>query len=148
MRAKDGIFCFAHLRWCHNRWASNILIMVTWTLSSTTQNMTPSKMGKTKYLIFYSLNLFNILENFGKSSVAYPGGCIACACSPGGLRGAPKRRGEKERSKERERKKGKEKGRQRRREGKGKKICKRKGKVGRNQKKKGYKKKNTRGSDP
>ena len=78
------------------------------------------------------------------SPVAYPGGCIACACTPGGLRGAPKRRGEKERSKERERKKGKEKGRQRRREGKGKKICKRKGKEGRNQKKIGYKKKNTR----
>ena len=63
---------------------------------------------------------------------------------PGGLRGAPKRRGEKERSKERERKKRKEKGRQRRREGKGKKICKRKGKERRNQKKIGYKKKNTR----
>ena len=59
----------------------------------------------------------------------------------GGLRGAPKRRGEKERSKERERKKGKEKGRQRRREGKGKKICKRKGKEGQNQKKIGYKRK-------
>ena len=42
--------------------------------------------------------------------VAYPGGCIACACTPGGLRGAPKRRGEKERSKERERKKGKKRG--------------------------------------
>ena len=76
--------------------------------------------------------------------VAYPGGCIACACTPGGLRGAPKRRGEKERSKERERKKRKGKGRQRRREGNGKKICKRKGKEGRNQKKIGYKKKNTR----
>ena len=74
-------------------------------------------------------------------TVAYPGGCIVCACTPGGLRGAPKRRGEKERSKERDRNKGKEKGHQRRREGKGKKICKRKGKVGRNQKKKGYKKK-------
>ena len=71
-------------------------------------------------------------------------GCIACACTPGGLRGAPKRRGETERSKERERKKGKEKGRQRRREGKGKKMCKRKGKEGRNQKKIEYKKKNTR----
>ena len=22
---KDEIFCFAHLRWCHNGWASNIL---------------------------------------------------------------------------------------------------------------------------
>ena len=22
---KDGIFCFAHLWWCHNEWASNIL---------------------------------------------------------------------------------------------------------------------------
>ena len=80
--------------------------------------------------------------------MAYPGGCIACACTPGGLRGAPKRRGEKERSKEKERKKGKEKGRQRRREGKGKKICKRKGKEGRNQKKIGYKKKKTHGWRP
>ena len=79
-----------------------------------------------------------------RTAVAYPGGCIACACTPGGVRGAPKRRGEKERSKERERKKGKEKGRHRRREGKGKKICKRKGKEGRNQNKIGYKKKNTR----
>ena len=43
-------------------------------------------------------------------TVAYPGGCIACACTPGGPRGAPKRRGEKERSKERERKKGKKRG--------------------------------------
>ena len=45
------------------------------------------------------------------NSVAYPGGCIACACTPEGLRGAPKRRGEKERSKERERKKRERKGR-------------------------------------
>ena len=37
-------------------------------------------------------------------------GCIACACTPGGLKGAPKRRGEKERSKERERNKGKKRG--------------------------------------
>ena len=28
MRIKDEIFCFAHLRWCHNGWASNILIVV------------------------------------------------------------------------------------------------------------------------
>ena len=27
MRIKDEIFCFAHLRWCHNEWASNILIV-------------------------------------------------------------------------------------------------------------------------
>ena len=25
MRIKDEIFCFAHFRWCHNGWASNIL---------------------------------------------------------------------------------------------------------------------------
>ena len=25
---KDEIFCFAYLRWCHNGWASNILIVV------------------------------------------------------------------------------------------------------------------------
>ena len=28
MRIKDEILCFAHLRWCHNGWASNILIVV------------------------------------------------------------------------------------------------------------------------
>ena len=28
MRIKDEIFCFANLRWCHNGWASNILIVV------------------------------------------------------------------------------------------------------------------------
>ena len=24
MKIKDAIFCFAHLRWCHNEWASGI----------------------------------------------------------------------------------------------------------------------------
>ena len=28
MRIKDEIFCFAYLRWCHNGWVSNILIVV------------------------------------------------------------------------------------------------------------------------
>ena len=28
MRIKDEIFCFAHLRWCHNGWVSNISIVV------------------------------------------------------------------------------------------------------------------------
>ena len=28
MRIKAEIFCFAHLRWCHNGWVSNILIVV------------------------------------------------------------------------------------------------------------------------
>ena len=28
MRIEDEIFCFAHRRWCHNGWASNILIVV------------------------------------------------------------------------------------------------------------------------
>ena len=28
MRIKDEIVCFAHLLWCHNGWASNILIVV------------------------------------------------------------------------------------------------------------------------
>ena len=61
MRIKDETFCFAHLRWCHNGWASSILIAVD--TGSTTQNigcasiMTPSKMGKTKNLIFYSPSL-------------------------------------------------------------------------------------------
>ena len=48
MRIKDEIFYFAHFWWCHNGW------------TSTTQNiafiMSPLKMGKTKYRIFYSLN--------------------------------------------------------------------------------------------
>ena len=44
------------------------------------------------------------------TAVAYPGGCIECACTPGSLRGAPKRRGEKERSKESERQKGQKRG--------------------------------------
>ena len=58
---------------------------------------------KTRRLIRNDLDLRGV-------PVAYPGGCIACACTPGGLRGAPKRRGEKERSKERQRKKGKKRG--------------------------------------
>ena len=71
MRIKDEIFCFAHLRWCHNGWASNTLVAVDSGysirkkdgLKSTTQNigcpsiMTPLKMGKTKNLIFYSLSI-------------------------------------------------------------------------------------------
>ena len=28
MRIKGEIFCFAHLRWCHNGWTSNILIVL------------------------------------------------------------------------------------------------------------------------
>ena len=54
-------FCFAHLRWCHDKWAFT-------TLASTTQNiecpsiMTPSKMGKTKNLIFYSLNTISHIQ--------------------------------------------------------------------------------------
>ena len=60
MRIKDEIFCFAHLHWCHNGWASNILIVVDTIYYILYQNigcpsiMTPSKMGKTKNLIFYS----------------------------------------------------------------------------------------------
>ena len=64
---------------------------------------------------------------------------------PGGSKRGAKKEGRKRKKQGKgEKKKGKEKGRQRRREGKGKKICKRKGKEGRNQKKIGYKKKNTR----
>ena len=62
MRIKDEIFCFAHLRWCHNGWASNILIVVDTGYAGIHHSkywmpihMTPSKMGKTKNLIFYSL---------------------------------------------------------------------------------------------
>ena len=63
---------------------------------------------------------------------------------PGGSKRGAKKEGQKRKKQGKGEKKGKEKGRQRRREGKGKKICKRKGKEGRNQKKIGYKKKNTR----
>ena len=28
MRIKDEIFCYSRLRWCHNGWAFNILIVV------------------------------------------------------------------------------------------------------------------------
>ena len=62
---------------------------------------------------------------------------------PGGSKRGAKKEGRKRKKQGKGEKKGKEKGRQRRREGKGKKICKRKGKEGRNQKKIGYKKKNT-----
>ena len=63
---------------------------------------------------------------------------------PGVSKRGAKKEGRKRKKQGKGEKKGKEKGRQRRREGKGKKICKRKGKEGRNQKKIGYKKKNTR----
>ena len=68
MRIKDEIFCFAHLRWCHDGWASNILIVVDTGYAGIHHSnigcpsiMTPSKMGKTKNLIFYSLNVFCFL---------------------------------------------------------------------------------------
>ena len=64
------------------------------------------------------------------NTVAYPGGCIACACTPGGSKRGAKKEGRKRKKQGKGEKKGKEKGRQRRREGKGKKICKRKGKEG------------------
>ena len=63
---------------------------------------------------------------------------------PGGLRGAPKRRGEKERSKERERKKGKKRGAKEGEKGRERKYAKEKEKWEEIKRKKGYKKKNTR----
>ena len=67
MKIKDEIFCFAHLRW---RWTSNILIVIdtSSTPASNTQNigcpsiMTPSEMGKTKNLIFYSQATLKIIS--------------------------------------------------------------------------------------
>ena len=76
MRIKDDIFCFTHLWWCHNGWASNILIVVT--PVSTTQNvgcpsiMTPLKMGTTKNVISYSLNKYWSLHML---SVTSDGNC-------------------------------------------------------------------------
>ena len=64
MRIKDEIFCFAHLRWCHNGWASNSLIMVD--TGSTTQNngcpsiMTHRRWAKQKISSFILLT-FTIL---------------------------------------------------------------------------------------
>ena len=61
---KEVIFHFAHLQWCHNEWAFNILIVVDNGSASTTQsigcpsnafNMAPSKMGKTTSRTFYYL---------------------------------------------------------------------------------------------
>ena len=79
-------------------------------------------------------------------SVAYPGGCIACACTPGGSKRGAKKEGRKRKKQGKGEKKRERKGapKKERREEKGKKICKRKGKEGRNQKKIGCKKKNTR----
>ena len=37
MKIKDAVFCFAHLRWFHNGWAANTLILFT--PASTTQTM-------------------------------------------------------------------------------------------------------------
>ena len=71
-------------------------------------------------------------------------GVLSVRLHPGGSKRGAKKEGRKRKKQGKGEKKGKEKGRQRRREGKGKKICKRKGKEGRNQKKIGYKKKNTR----
>ena len=51
MRIKDEIFCFAHLRWCHNGWASNILIVV----NAQTPLWHHRRWAKQKNLIFYSL---------------------------------------------------------------------------------------------
>ena len=67
MRIKDEIFCFAHLRWCHNGWASNILIVVDTGYAGIHHSKywmpihyDTIEDGQNKNLIFYSLNEFNI----------------------------------------------------------------------------------------
>ena len=59
-------FCFAHLRWCHNGWASNILIVVDtgYTGIHHSKYWMPihydtieDGLNKKKNLIFYSLNV-------------------------------------------------------------------------------------------
>ena len=60
MRVKDEIFCFAHLRWFHNGWASNISIMVEAGIHHSKYWMPihygTIKDGQTNNLIFYSLS--------------------------------------------------------------------------------------------
>ena len=64
MRIKDEIVCFAHLRWCHNGWASNILIVVDTGYAGIhhSKYWTPIHYdtiedGQNKNLIFYSLSI-------------------------------------------------------------------------------------------
>ena len=87
------------------------------------------------------LSLDTCVVYSGISGVSW--GVHSVRLHPGGSKRGAKKEGQKRKKQGKGEKKGKEKGRQRRREGKGKKICKRKGKEGRNQKKIGYKKKNT-----
>ena len=58
MRIKDEIFCFVHLRWCHNGWASNILIVVDPPLKILDAHPLwhHRRWAKQKNLIFYSLS--------------------------------------------------------------------------------------------
>ena len=69
MRIKDGIFCFAHLRWCHNGWASNILIMVDTGYAGIHHSKywmpihyDTIEDGQNKNLIFYSLSKENLVS--------------------------------------------------------------------------------------
>ena len=67
-RIKDEIFCFVHLRWCHNGWTSNILSggCTTIKILGFPSIMTPSKMGKTKksHLLFSFLVRIVLLLHF------------------------------------------------------------------------------------
>ena len=56
MRIKDEIFCFAHLQWCHNGWASNILTVV-----DAHPLWHHQRWAKQRNLIFYSQNAFSAL---------------------------------------------------------------------------------------
>ena len=101
---------------CDRLLSDKVLVVIMWVIGLNalwgnvfvlSQKRNKSDKNKVQNFLLRNLAMSDLLMGV---SVAYPGGCIACACTPGGLRGAPKRRGEKERSKERERKKGKKRG--------------------------------------
>ena len=97
---------------------------------------------KNEFVLSYQLEIIEVFFQT-HSAVAYPGWCIACACTPGGLRGAQKG-GAKKKEARKGREKRERKGAPKKERREGKENMQKKRKEGRNQKKIGYKKKNTR----
>ena len=67
MRIKNEIFCFAHFRWCHNGWASNILIVVDAGVDHSKYWMPihndTIEDGQNKNLIFYSPSRVQVISS-------------------------------------------------------------------------------------
>ena len=141
-------FMLDSLHWCvKQRNRTSVLLGELWYTCQSIYTLTFSNV-----LLVLALNLIVHKSSYCKCSSAWcPSGVSwgvhSVRLHPGGSKWGAKKEGRKRKKQGKGEKKGKEKGRQRRRKGKGKKICKRKGKEGRNQKKIGYKKKNT-GGDP